>query len=250
MKRLILAAALTALFVTGAAAAPADQPLCRGCPTAAEAKRLNDFLAKQGAGGAVPQPATLAPAIEPAAPPPPPAVAAPTASPAPVAGPPAVTQNTVATTGPVSSETTISVGTLAGQVLTWAATAFGSLLATIFAAWGVRLFKAAGVQMTDAARDRLQAIILNGLNLGAEQVSHDLTGKGQVEVKNAVVAKAVEYAQAHGADTMKQLGLDPKSGAAVEVIKARVETLLADPASPTPAVLDPTKQAAAPAPGA
>ena len=99
---------------------------------------------------------------------------------------PAVTQNTVTTTGPVASTTTISVGTLAGQVLTWAITGFGSILATVFAAWGVRLFKIAGVQITDAARDRLQQIILNGLNVGAAKATTDLVGKGQIEIKDAV----------------------------------------------------------------
>jgi len=156
---------------------------------------------------------------------------------APAAAPPA-TQNTITTTAPVSSSTTISVGTLAGQVLTWAATAFGSLLATVFAAWGVRLFKLAGVQMTDAMRDRLQEIILNGLNAGAKQETQALAGKDQITIKNAVVAHAVAYTQDHGADTIKALGLDPQSGEAVEAIKARIETAIADPAIPTPKVLD------------
>ena len=151
---------------------------------------------------------------------------------------PAATQNTVQTTGPVTSDTTISVGTLAGQVLTWAVTAFGSLLATIFAAWGVRLFKIAGVQITDAARVRLQEIILNGLNEGAKTEAANLVGKDQVQVKDAIVTKAVNYVQAHGADTIKQLGLDPTSGVAIEAIKARIETAINDPAVATPAVLD------------
>jgi hypothetical protein len=155
----------------------------------------------------------------------------------PPAEPPA-TQNTIATTGPVTSTTTISVGDLAGQVLTWAATAFGSILATVFAAWGIRLFKMAGVQISDAARDRLQAVLLNGLNNAALNVSRDLAGKGQVEVKDAVVAQAVAYTQAHAADTIKQLGLDPNNGATVEALKARIATMVADPSIPTPPVLN------------
>lgn len=137
----------------------------------------------------------------------------------------------------------VSTGTIGGQVLTWAAAAFGSLAASVFTAWGVRFFKLAGIQMTDAMRDRLQEIIVNGLNAAAKQASTDLAGKGQVEVKNAVVAQAVAYTQAHGADTIKALGLDPQSGAAVEAIKARIETAVADPSVPTPAVLDAPKAA-------
>ena len=148
-----------------------------------------------------------------------------------------VTQNTVSTTGPVSSETSISVGTLAGQVLTWAATAFGSLLATIFAAWGVRLFKLAGVQISDAMRARLQEIILNGLNAGAKAEAQNLAGKDPIVVKDAIVAHAVAYTQDHGANVIKALGLDPKNGTAVEAIKARIETAIADPTVATPAAL-------------
>ena len=167
-------------------------------------------------------------------------VLAPTATIPNVSPAPAVTQNTVTTTGPVASTTTISVGTLAGQVLTWAITGFGSLLATVFAAWGVRLFKIAGVQITDAARDRLQQIILNGLNVGAAKATTDLAGKGQIEIKDAAVAHAVAYVQDHGADTIKQLGLDPNSGAAVQAIRAHIETAIADPTVATPAAVNTT----------
>ena len=127
--------------------------------------------------------------------------------------------------------------TLAGQVLTWAATAFGSLLATIFAAWGVRLFKLAGQDLSASARARLQEIILNGLNIGAQAAAKNLAGRDPVVVKDAVVAQAIAYTQTHGADTIKALGLDPHNGTAVEAIRARIETAIADPNVPTPEVL-------------
>jgi hypothetical protein len=246
MKRLIVGLALAALFATSAAAAP-DPPLCRGCPTASEAKRLADFLAKQSPPVGKDQAPSPAPVVDPPPTPiPPPVVtpATPAAAPSPTPSP--VTQNTVTTTGPVSSDTTISIGTLAGQVLTWAAAAFGSLAATVFTAWGVRLFKLAGVQMSDAARSRLQEIIVNGLNVGAAAATQNLAGKDKVQVKNETVAAAIAYAQSHGADAIKQLGLDPQSGAAVEAIKARIETAIADPTVPTPAVLDPAKTVSVP----
>ena len=153
---------------------------------------------------------------------------------------PAVTQNTVTTTGPVKSETTISTGSIAGEVLTWIVAAFGVPIGGLLTAWLMRLFKIAGVQISDAARDRLQQIILNGLNVGAAKATTDLAGKGQVEIKDAAMAHAVAYVQAHGAETIKQLGLDPNSGAAVEAIRAHIETAIADPTVSTPAVLDPT----------
>lgn len=218
---------------------PQEQEVCPGCPTPSEIKKFNDFQQKMGLpplAAAPPAVAQPLPLVAPA-----PTIAVPIQQPpAPVQteAVPAVTQSTVTTTVPVTSSTTISVGDLAGQVLTWAITAFGSLIATIFAAWGIRLFKLAGVQITDAARDRLQQIILNGLNNAAQNVTHDIAGKGQVDVKDAVVQQAIVYAQNHGADAIKQLGLDPNSGAAVEAIKARIATAVADPSVPTPPILN------------
>lgn len=148
------------------------------------------------------------------------------------------TQNTVTTSGPVSSNTTISVGTLAGQFLAWATLAFGSVLSTLLGTLIYRGLKLVGVKISDAARARLGDIILNAINFGAKKAEEDLAGKDPVEIKNAAVALAVAYTQAHGADTIKTLGLDPTSGAAVEAIKARIQTAIADPAVPTPAVLD------------
>ena len=166
-----------------------------------------------------------------------------------VAPPPAVTQNTVTTTGPVKSETTISVGTLAGSILNWIMVAFGPVIGSMVVWILVRVLKKLGIDATDALRERLQEIVVNGLNAGAKSATEQLQGKGEVEIKNAVVAQAVAYTQVHGAETIKALGLDPQSGATVEAIKARIETAINDPTTPTPAILDgagkPAPQAAA-----
>jgi hypothetical protein len=149
------------------------------------------------------------------------------------------TQNTVSTTGPVTSETTISVGTLAGQALQWVVTVFGAILGTAGTALVVRLFNKAGIAISDSARMRLQEMVVNGLNIGAKTAQDNLAGRGKIEIKNAAVASAVTYVQTHGADTLKQLGVDPNSNAAIDAIKARIETAIADPATPTPPVLNP-----------
>lgn len=158
---------------------------------------------------------------------------------------PPVTQNTATTTGPVSSDTTISVGTLAGQALQWVVTVFGALLGTAGTALVVRLFNKAGIAISDAARTRLQEMVVNGINIGAKTAQDNLAGRGTIAIKNAAVASAVTYVQTHGADTLKQLGIDPNSNAAVDAIKARIETAIADPMTPTPPVLDPVAAPAA-----
>lgn len=159
------------------------------------------------------------------------------ATPAPVA--PAATQNTITTTAPVTSETTISVGTIASQALQWVVAVFGAVLGTAATALLMRMFKAAGLTIGDAARVRLQEMVVNGLNVSAKAAETSLVGKGTIAIKSAIVSDAVHYVQAHGAETLKQLGVDPNSNLAVDAIKARIETAIADPNTPTPAVLDP-----------
>ena len=148
-----------------------------------------------------------------------------------------VTQNTVTTTGPVKSETTISVGSFASQVLQWIMVAFGPVIGSMVVWVLVRVLKKLGIDATDALRARLMDIAVNGLNSEAKQIEANMEGMGKVEIKNAIVQQAVSYTQAHGAETIKALGLDPQSGAAVEAIKARIETAINDPTVPVPTVL-------------
>ena len=143
----------------------------------------------------------------------------------------------ITTTAPVTSDTTISVGTIAGQVLTWAATAFTLSVGSVLTAWLIRLSKLAGIQGVDLLRSRLQEVIVNGLNLITAATVERLKGQAPIVIKNAVVADTVRYVQAHAAETINDLGLNPVSGPAVEAIKARIETAIADPTVPTPAVL-------------
>lgn len=151
---------------------------------------------------------------------------------------PAATTNTVTTTGPVTSDTTISVGTLAGQVLTWVVAVFGVPIGSLLTAWLYRLFQQAGVTMTDSMRARLQEMVVNGLNIGVAKATAGMTGKAPVQIKNEAVEHAIDYVQLHGANELKALGFDPSSNIAVDAIKARIETAITDINTPTPKVLD------------
>ena len=46
---------------------------------------------------------------------------------------------------------------------------------------------------------------VNAIQFLTAPLAETLSGKGSVEIKNAMVAQAVVYVQKHGADTMKQL---------------------------------------------
>lgn len=135
--------------------------------------------------------------------------------------------------------TTVHFGPILSETIQWVAAAFGTAFATGAVAAVFKLFKYLGIQVADAQKTQLQAIIVNGLNDAAAkaEIAVAVNPSLNVDVKSKIVSDAIAYTQAHGAETIKALGLDPASGAAVEAIKARIATAVADPATPTPAVL-------------
>lgn len=135
----------------------------------------------------------------------------------------------------------IHLGLVLSSTFKWVMAAFSVLIGAALVGFAVKGFKYLGVQITDSQRARLQEIVINGLNIAASKAADALAKnpKLDVDVKNKVIADAVAYAQEHGAETIKALGLDPQSGAAVEAIKARIATAITDPSMPTPAILNP-----------
>lgn len=133
--------------------------------------------------------------------------------------------------------TVVSGGSIASQIIEWVVASFGTAIAALLTALVYRLLGYAGIQVSQAQRDQLQAIVVNGINTAATKAEAGLQANQamSIDVKNRVIAEAVSYVQTHGADTIKALGLDPQSGQAVEAIRARIATALADPRAPTDA---------------
>ena len=134
----------------------------------------------------------------------------------------------------------IVLGDIAAQIIQWSFAAFGPLISAAAFWLVVRLLKAVGIKNTDLLKDQLQRIVINGVNAGAAKAMEDLRGRGHVDVKGKAAQYALWYAQTHGEDIIKSLGLDPYSGEAVEAIKARIETAIADPATPTSPLVTPS----------
>lgn len=149
---------------------------------------------------------------------------------------------TVTTEAPVTATTTVKGGNLAAEVIQWIQVALVPTIGAVVLAVLYRVFGYFGIQTTEMQRAQLQGIIVNGLNSAAAkaQVSLRASDKLDYTSKSAIVNDAIAYAQAHGAETIKALGLDPESGDAVSAIRARIETALNDPATPTPPVITPT----------
>lgn len=142
---------------------------------------------------------------------------------------------TVQTSAPVTATTTVSGGDLAAQFIEWLKIAFGTIIAGLFSLLIVKIRAYFGLITTDAQKAALQAIAVNGVNSAALKAETALRDNPNLtfNVKDAVVADAVSYVQAHGADTIKALGLDANSGDAVDAIKARVATAMNGKETPT-----------------
>lgn len=131
----------------------------------------------------------------------------------------------------------IALGDVAASIIQWTIAAFGPLISAAVLWLVTRMLKAAGIKNTDLLKDQLQRIVVNGVNAGAARAQDELRGRAGLDIKNATARNALWYVQTHGAGIIKSLGLDPHDGEAIEAIKARIETALADPNAPTNPVI-------------
>lgn len=132
-------------------------------------------------------------------------------------------------------------GQILADVVAWGEAAFGTAIATVATAGIYRFMKWMGIQVTEGQKAQLQEVVVNGINDAAAraQVSLKSNAALDVNVQQQVIREAVRYTQTHAADTISALGLDPKSGEAVEAIRARIATAIADPNTPTDPVITP-----------
>lgn len=145
----------------------------------------------------------------------------------------------VTTSGDVTADTKISIGTLAGQALTWIAAAFSVPAGALIVGILTRILQGVGFSLTEAWRKRLEDAIVNGINYAAPKASGALEGRLTVDVKSKLLKDVIEYVAAHIPDTLKKLGIDVNTPEGKAVIAARVEKALNSPTTPTPANVTP-----------
>lgn len=127
---------------------------------------------------------------------------------------------------------TVMMGDYAASALEWMLPILAPIVAGFIVDALLKVRTALGQTTTAAQRDKLQQMAENAVNLAAHEAGHDLAAKWPVQINSQVMARAVDYVQAHGADTIKKLGLDPTDPKAVEAIRGRVATILANKAQP------------------
>lgn len=94
-----------------------------------------------------------------------------------------------------------------------------------------KIAKRAGVELDQKRLERLNALLVNGMNLAAAKVP---AGANR---RDLIIKGAIEYAAEHGAETLAALKADIEKPETQEALTARAETLIADPTQPTPAVV-------------
>jgi hypothetical protein len=127
---------------------------------------------------------------------------------------------------------TVLLGDYAGAALEWMLPILAPVIAGFLVDALIKLRQRLGQSTSEAQRDKLQQMAENAVNLAGHQLNHDLSGKLPMPARNEVMAMAVDYVQAHGSDTIKALGLDPTDPKAVEAIKGRIATIMANKSSP------------------
>ena len=126
-----------------------------------------------------------------------------------------------------------SVGTWIADAFGVMITVFGTVIATFLTQWVKAVAAKAGVQMSQAMSDKLDAVIERGLHAGADQVAAKLDGTMSINVKNKIIAHAVQYAQDHAEETIKNLNNGSVDNAKiVEGLQARATKALNDIAAP------------------
>lgn len=126
------------------------------------------------------------------------------------------------------AKTTVAFGDYAGAITMWMLPILLPLLAGFATDLYVKMRTRLGLQTSDAQRAQFQQIVENGVALGAHDAKASLSGKLTFEVKNQIMASAVDYAKNHGVDTLKAIGVDPSSPEAEQAIRARAAKMLAD----------------------
>ena len=150
------------------------------------------------------------------------------------------TTTTQTPTEPSKVTTIVQGGTWAAAILDWIKVALVPVIGSAAVALFLKGMGWLGIQITAQQSSQLQNIAINGLNEAMDKLSAEARNdpKLSIDVKNQVIAEAVRYTQVHAKETLAAMGLDPQSGQAVEKIRAKILTVIADPTKPTPAALN------------
>lgn len=95
-----------------------------------------------------------------------------------------------------------------------------------------------GVELKQAQLDRLNEMLVNGLNAGAATAKQLTALPAGADKEKFIKDQAVAYVQAHGKELLADLKSDLSDPEVQAAIRARIETLITSATAPTPPVLN------------
>jgi hypothetical protein len=102
-----------------------------------------------------------------------------------------------------------------------------------------KILKYVGFQLDNARRDRLQEIVVNGINLAAIRIGSDIKGRMPAQLNSEFQKEVFSYVLSHGDEVMAELGFSKTDPKLVDAIQARIEKALNDPNVATPPLVTP-----------
>lgn len=126
--------------------------------------------------------------------------------------------------------TTVSGGSVIGELLMWAALVLGVPLSGALLKYVIIPFeKKMGVEVSAQNSARLQQIVENGIALAAQRAQVSLKDKLEINVRSDVAVNALQYVQDHGKETLALMGApDPTDPKAMEALQARIARAMDD----------------------
>lgn len=104
-----------------------------------------------------------------------------------------------------AADTTVSLGSALGLGLELVVATVAAPLLGLVGLWLQRQARRLGIEITDADRARLNALIENGVLWAVDNAGAQLDGKWSVDLRSEILSGAAAYMQAYGADTLKRL---------------------------------------------
>lgn len=97
-----------------------------------------------------------------------------------------------------------------------------------------KIAKRNGVELDQRRLERLNQLLVNGMNLAASEARQVRSLPSGASVKSFLIDQAIKYAGEHGKETLDAIGANLADPKVQEALRARAATLIADPAVPTP----------------
>ncbi len=130
----------------------------------------------------------------------------------------------------LAQDTNVQIGGIWGSLRPYIADLFGLLVAAAVAYVAKIIKDRFGIEIEAKHRDALHSAAVTGINMALGQLDGRMD-KLSIDVKNKVLADAMNYAIKAAPDAMKYFGIDEKSRMLADLLKAKLTVALPGPSA-------------------